>query len=132
MKPSSDFKRVDIDNLYDLLFNDSLKAKSASNLNMHVKVGSKGHLNILDAETNFKVEPKDEEDESTTIDLTKVKINKQFKLVNSLPKLKSVPATPQFFDMAGGYIMYPDAEVKAKEFEIQGGVFSAISGFFGS
>jgi hypothetical protein len=38
------------------------------------------------------------------IDLSKVKINKQFKLVSGLPKLKSVPATPQFFDMAGGCI----------------------------
>jgi len=42
-----------------------------------------------------------------------------------------VPATPQFFDMAGGYIQYPDAEVEAKKYEVQGGMFSALSGYFG-
>ena len=93
-QPSSDFKRVEIDNLYDMLFNDSLKEKNASNLNMNVKVGINGHLNILENDAHLKVQAKGEDDESATIDLTKVKINKQFKLVNSLPKLKSVPATP--------------------------------------
>lgn len=56
--------------------------------------------------------------EDDAIDLNKVKINKQFKLVSYLPKLKSVPATPQFFDMAGGYITYPNAQVEAKKYEI--------------
>jgi hypothetical protein len=65
------------------------------------------------------------------VDLNKLKVNKQFKLVSYLPRLQSVQATPQFFDMAGGYIAYPDAEVESKKYEIQGGMFSAISGFFG-
>ena len=52
-------------------------------------------------------------------------------MINPLPKLRSVPATPQFFDMAGGYITYPDIEVEMKKYEVQGGMFSAISGFFG-
>ena len=56
--------------------------------------------------------------ESQQLDLSKVKINKQFKLVSCLPKLKSVPATPQFFDMALGCIEYPDAEVESKKYEI--------------
>jgi len=33
--------------------------------------------------------------------------------------------------MAGAYITYPDAEIEAKKYEVQGGMFSAISGFFG-
>lgn len=64
------------------------------------------------------------------MEVQKVKINKQFKLINPVPRLLSVPATPQFFDIAGGYIEYPDAQVEAKKYEIQGGMFSAITGFF--
>lgn len=66
-------------------------------------------------------------------DISKMKINKQFKIINTIPKLRSVPATPQYFDMAGGYISYPSQDnllVEAKKFEIQGGMFSAITGFF--
>lgn len=44
------------------------------------------------------------------MDMSKMKISKQFKLINPLPKLQSVQATPQFFDMAGGYVVYPDME----------------------
>jgi hypothetical protein len=49
--------------------------------------------------------------------------------------MKSVPATPEFFDIAGGYITYNqtgvDPEVEAAKYAVQGGLFSAIGGFFG-
>ena len=49
--------------------------------------------------------------------------------------MKSVPATPEFFDLAGAYITYNsngvDPEVEAKKYEVQSGLFSAIGGFFG-
>lgn len=86
---------------------------------------------MLQSEEHFAIKDKPEGSEPV-LDLGRVKINKQFKLVSSLPKLQTVPATPQFFDMAGGFITYPDAEVEAKKYEIQGGLFSAIGGFFGS
>jgi hypothetical protein len=42
-----------------------------------------------------------------TVEIEKLKISKQFKLVNPVPKFQSVPATPQFFDIAGTYLDYP-------------------------
>jgi len=69
--------------------------------------------------------------EGSQFELSKVKLSKQFKLISALPKLKSVPATPQFFDMAGGFIQYPDAALEAKKYEVQGGMFSGIIGYFG-
>lgn len=62
-----------------------------------------------------------------------MKLSKQFKLIEPIPKLQSVPANPQFFDMAGGFLGYIDAEeaeVEAKKYEIAGSMFSAITGFF--
>ena len=119
-------KRVEVDNLYDMLFSDPHTAKTAENLSKKVTVGSNGLLNVLEAGDQFKVEAQEED-----LDLNKLKINKQFKLVSSLPKLQTVPATPQFFDMAGGYVTYADPEVEAAKFEVQASMFSAISGFFG-
>ena len=117
--------------MYDLAFTQNLSQKPTANISKHVKVGGIEHgkalLNFLEHGTDIQIEETGE----PAFDLSKVKINKQFTLVNYLPKLKSVPATPQFFDMAGGYITYPDAELEAKKYEIQGGMFSAISGFFG-
>ena len=119
-------KKVVFDNLYNTLYDDNQELKSDANLQSEVKLGdSKAHLNFLEAQ-NLLIQPAEEQ-----LDLSKVKISKQFKLASALPKLKSVPATPQFFDMAGGYIQYPNAEVEAKKYEIQGGMFSAFSGFFG-
>ena len=49
--------------------------------------------------------------------------------------MKSVPATPEFFDIAGGYITYNqngvDPQTEAAKYAVQGGLFSAIGGFFG-
>jgi hypothetical protein len=114
-----------------MAFTQENKSKPAENLYKHVKLGnSEAHLNIL-GESNNEAAISFEAREESAVDFSKVKVSKQFKLASYLPKLKSVPATPQFFDMAGGYITYPDAEVEAKKYEIQGGMFSAISGFFG-
>ena len=86
-----DLKAVKIDNLHDLLFQSSSKMKTNTNLKKHVTIGKEGHLNVLEDSSLFKVSSIREEDE---VDFSKLKINKQFKLVSSLPKLKSVPATP--------------------------------------
>ena len=126
--------QIEFDNLFELLYSGSTAPKKTENTDKVVKIGEtvnqKSTLNVLDHSDHFRTEEADEGADGA-VDLSKVKINKQFKLVNFLPKLKSVPATPQFFDMAGGYITYPDAEVEAKKYEIQGGMFSAITGFFG-
>jgi len=106
-----------------------MKPKSTQNLKTHVKIGNKqSELNFLGEADAINFESIDD----NAADFSKIKVSKQFKLTSYLPKMMSVPATPQFFDMAGGYISYPDAEVEAKKYEIQGGMFSAISGFFGS
>lgn len=63
----------------------------------------KARLNFLGNDNLSIVEKAEQVDE---FDLSKVKLTKQFKLINPLPKMKSVPATPEFFDIAGGYITY--------------------------
>ena len=98
-----------------------------------IKSGSeKARLNFL-GNDNLKIIDKLESTDE--FDLSKVKLSKQFKLINPLPKMKSVPATPEFFDIAGGYITYNqtgvDPEAEAAKYAVQGGLFSAIGGFFG-
>ena len=62
-------------------------------------------MNFLENSDNLSIiESNDDNQNNEEIDVNKIKISKAFKLINPLPKLKSVPATPQFFDMAGGYI----------------------------
>ena len=65
------------------------------------------------------------------MDLDKLKISKQFKLINPLPKFQSVPATPQFFDLAGAYVSYPNLDDALSKFKVQGGLFKKITGLFG-
>jgi len=105
--PSSSNK-VQFDNLSDLLF-DGSSIKPRDNLDKRVSVGrienGKASLNVLEDEESLKI-TKVEDD--SAFDISKVKINKQFKLVSTLPKLRSVPANPQVFDMAGGYVTYPN------------------------
>lgn len=92
-KEEGNFKRVKMDNLYDILFQNNMKPKSQESLAQRVQVGSNGLINVLENSENFKLIQQGE-DEEAVLDLSKVKINKQFKLVSSLPKLRSVPATP--------------------------------------
>ena len=121
-------QKVKLDNLYDVMFASPTQAKPQSNLDKHVRVGADGKMNVLPNHFSISDLPEDAE---PVLDLTKVKVSKTFKLVSSLPKLKTVPATPQFFDMAGSFVTYPDAQVEAKKYEISTGLFSAIGGFFG-
>lgn len=66
-----------------------------------------------------------------TIEVDKLKISKTFKLVNPVPKFQSVPAAPQFFDLAGTYVAYPQLDEAIGKYKVQGGLFSKITGFFG-
>ena len=128
-------KQVKLDNVFDLVFNsNSMNPKEASQKCVVIKdKGSSGNarLNFLGNDNLNIVSSPDTED----FDLSKVKLSKQFKLVNPLPKMKSVPATPEFFDIAGGYITYNqngiDPQAEAAKYAVQGGLFSAIGGFFG-
>lgn len=73
-------------------------------------------------------------DAQRSTDLEKLKISKTFKLVNPVPKFQSVPATPQFFDMAAAYVSYPDLEESLGKYRNQGaaaGLFKKLTGFFG-
>jgi hypothetical protein len=69
------------------------------------------------------------------VEVDKVKISKQFKLVNPIPKFQSVPATPQFIDLAGSHITYPSLEEPMSKFKTAagggGGLFKKITGLFG-
>jgi len=80
----------------------------------------KARLNFL-GNDNLKIVEKGE-DAINEFDLSKVKLSKQFKLIDPLPKMKSVSATPEFFDLAGAYITYTqngvDPETEAKKYEV--------------
>lgn len=65
------------------------------------------------------------------VEIDKLKISKQFKLVNPVPKFQSVPATPQFFDLAGAYVDYPDLTEPLGKYKAAGGLFKKLTGFFG-
>mmetsp|Transcript_35574 Transcript_35574/g.54370 ORF Transcript_35574/g.54370 Transcript_35574/m.54370 type:complete len:197 (-) Transcript_35574:17-607(-) len=130
-------KTVKFDNLFDQVIDatqDSFKAASHEKISLGNEASSQipqgpALLNVLrEGAESVKIS---QADGSQQVDLSKVKLNKQFKLMNPLPKLRSVPATPHLFEMAGAYITYPNAEVEAKKYEVQGGLFSSISGFFG-
>jgi len=65
------------------------------------------------------------------VEIDKLKISRQLKLVNPLPKFQSVPATPQFFDLAGAYVSYPDLAESIGKYKVGGGLFKKITGLFG-
>ena len=70
------------------------------------------------------------------MEIETVKITKQFKLVNPVPKFQSVPANPQFFDLAGTHICYPSLEEPLGKYKGTtaggaGGIFKKLTGFFG-
>lgn len=78
--------------------------------------------------------PQDQQN-NDDFDISKIKLSKQYKLINPLPNLKSVPATPQFFDIAGGYVSYGqnavDPAVEAAKYQIAGGISGYIGSWFG-
>lgn len=50
--------------------------KSEANLSKHIQIGQKGHLNVLEHQSQFQVSQI--QDDEAAIDLSKIKINKQF------------------------------------------------------
>ena len=65
------------------------------------------------------------------VNVEKLKLSKQFTLVNPVPKFQSVPATPQFFDLAGEALFYPDLTESVEKHKVKKGLLGAIGGFFG-
>ena len=123
----SQVKQVKFDNLYDILFTGSGKQKE----NLSTKLAITGdRLDYLESNGNNLVIANTVGDKKA-IEVDKLKISKTFKLVNPVPKFQSVPATPQFFDMAGQYLAYPSMDEAIGKYKVQGGLFSKISGFFG-
>ena len=119
-------KQLKADNLYDVLFDNNGLPK----LNQSTKLQITGDLNILDQEQQCV---RAVDTGKPVVQVDKVKINKQFKLVDPLPKFQSVPATPQFFDLAGGYIAeYPgeDLAQEAAQYQVKQGFFSGLGSYF--
>ena len=101
----SEIKQLKADNLYDVLFDNNGLPKR----NQNTKLQINGDLDIL-SQQNSNVKIIDTKQPVVQVD--KIKINKQFKLVDPLPKFQSVPATQQFFDLAGGYVsVYPEEDL---------------------
>lgn len=127
-KADGNQKQVKFDNLYDLLFNDAGKPKE--NLTKKL-VFNQERLDFLE---NFgqNIQIVDTVGQKKTVEIDKLKITKQFKLVNPVPKFQSVPATPQFFDLAGAHISYPNLDEPMGKYKVQGGgLFKKITGLFG-
>ena len=119
---------VEIDNLYDLLYDQSGNSKT-KNLNQKLVVRGQT-LEILETHGNaIGFENIDKSSAEEPFD--KLKWNKGLKLVNLIPKFQSVPATAHLFDLAGGSIDYPDVSEEAASFQLKKGLMSAIGGFFG-
>ncbi len=86
-------KEVKFDNLYDLLFDGEGHPKSSEALTKTVLISSQ-NLDFLDQNpTGSNVQFLDAIG-SKAIDVDKLKISKQFKLINPIPKFQSVPANP--------------------------------------
>ena len=116
-------KQVKFDNVFDMVFNSNSmlpKQEVSKQVLLQDSSSDKARLNFLGHDDTLKISAKSEDAED--FDLSKVKLSKQFKLINPLPKMRSVPATPEFFDLAGAYITYTsngvDPEVEAKKYEV--------------
>jgi hypothetical protein len=124
-------KEVKFDNLYDILFDGAGKPKSEEALGMKVIISGE-HLDFLEqTPTNIQfVEPLGGK---KAVEIDKLKISKQFKLVNPVPKFQSVPATPHLFDLAGDQLSYPNLEEPIGKYKSAGGagLFKKLTGFFG-
>ena len=129
-------KDAKIDNLYDLLFNGSGQTKSQASLTKKVVISGE-RLDFLEhPNPGSNVAFVESFGGKKVVEVDKVKISKQFKLVNPVPKFQSVPATPQFIDLAGAHISYPSLEEPMSKFKSTaaaggGGLFKKITGLFG-
>ncbi|CDW82493.1 signal recognition particle 68 kda protein [Stylonychia lemnae] len=121
-------KQVKFDNLYDILFTSNGKKKE--NLTKKLKI-TNDRLDFLESQGKNLV-ISSTLGERKAIEVDKLKISKQFKLLNPVPKFQSVPATPQFFDLAGTYVAYPALDETIAKYKPQGGgLLSKLTGFFG-
>lgn len=130
----SNKKEVKFDNLYDLLFDAAGHAKPEASQNKKVLI-SGINLDFLDqTPSGSNIQFLETLGGGKAVEIDKVKISKQFKLVNPVPKFQSVPANPQFFDLAGSHLAYPSLEEPLSKFKgsaAQGGLFKKLTGFFG-
>ena len=93
-------KQVKFDNLYDILFTHQGQPKQ--NLTKTLTLNG-DRLDFLDVSgKNLAIQ--NSESDKKAIEVDKLKISKTFKLVNPVPKFQSVPATPQFFDLAAAHL----------------------------
>lgn len=87
-------QEVRFDNLYDLLFDGEGHPKTHEGLTKSVLISGQ-NLDFLDQNpTGSNVQFLDAIGNSKAVDVDKLKISKQFKLVNPIPKFQSVPANP--------------------------------------
>jgi hypothetical protein len=125
-------KHVVFDNLYDLVFNAAGEPKRSADAKLtlqgdHLDFLKNGASNMTFGEAGA---------EKPFYDIGKAKIGKQFKILNPVPKFQSVPATPQFFDLAGSTLTYPSHEEAVAKYKAQGGAGGLLSkmtgGWFGN
>jgi hypothetical protein len=128
-------QEVKFDNLYDVLFNGAGQIKSESSLTKKVVI-SGDRLDFLEntQQPGGNVAFVDTLGGVKAFEVDKVKISKTFKLVNPVPKFQSVPATPQFIDLAGTHLSYPSLEEPLGKYKTAAGatgLFKKLTGFFG-
>jgi len=121
-KPST----LQIDNIYDMLFDGMGRPKEEHMQDRLQFTGTQ--FDFLDQEGR-NIETKTMA--TKAVDVEKLKLSKVLKLVDPVPKFQSVPATPQFFDLASSYVEYPSLAESIERHKVQKGLFGAISGFFG-
>ena len=127
MKVDEQVRSVRPDNLFDVLFNGVAGRVKESAGKKMVFSGAQD-FDVLEREgTNVQVVG----GARKAVEVDKLKVSKQFKLINPVPRFQSIPATPQFFDVAGTYIEYPDLEEAMAKYKAQGGFFKKFTGFFG-
>lgn len=105
-------KKVQIkpDNLYDMLFNSAGQLKTNTSKKLILSGESFDILENKGASVQFQELFQGKK----VVELDKMKLSKQFKLLNPVPKFQSVPATPKFVDFAGDFIQYPSLEEVVK------------------
>jgi len=123
LDPSHQQASVKFDNLHDLLFDGAGNPKGGINKKVEFKGTDFDFLEKEGANLSFGAAG------SGGGELEKLKISKQFKLANPIPRFQSVPATPQFFDIAGTYLAYPDLKEPLGKYKVKGGFFSKFSLF---
>jgi hypothetical protein len=114
MNDSEAINSMKSENLYDMLFDSFGKPKRSENLHKKVLImNDDTPMSILDNEgKSIKFENLGR----SAIDLSKLKVNRTFKMMNTVPRFQSVPATPQLFDLAGSGIKYPNLNEEGAKF----------------